>query len=105
MKVELHEKDRMTIEQFADKYGLVMEVHERGKVDTARLGAAARYYAHFKHADIVDGACLAGVFGDGATPKAAIQSYAHKISGQMLVIGAFSSSERREIQVPTLVYL
>jgi hypothetical protein len=71
---------QVTIEEFADQHGLIMEVHQRKHHD---------YYAHFKNAD------LERVYGNGITEGGAIKNYARKISGNILVVG-------REIQVPTL---
>ena len=96
MEIERHQLEEMTIEEFAENNNLIMEVHER---DNPKL---PRCYAHFKHSEIKDGICLSGKFGDGETEQEAIRNYAKEISGQMLVIGAFSN-DRRNIQVPRLI--
>lgn len=87
-----------SIEAFADKHGLVMEVRERNKP----VGDPSRYYAHFKSAEAREGKCfLIGLFGDGRTPEEAIAEYARTISLRTLIIDAMTE-ERREIEVPRL---
>lgn len=99
MKTELHTIEKTTIEKFADKHGLVMEVHERKRP----LGDLARFYAHFKGVEVKKQPCfLLGEFGNGSTPKNAIADYADKISGELLVVDAMAP-DRREILVPQLV--
>lgn len=98
MKTEHHTIEEMTIEAFAEKHNLTMEVHERERAP----GDSTRFYAHFKHSDVNEGRLLCGTFGNGATHEQAIAAYARRISMQMLVIDAMSAS-RREIQVPRLI--
>lgn len=97
MKVESHTLPRSTIEAFADKHGLVMEIHERSPVDSQN-----RFYAHFKRVEVSDGSVLIGTYGNGATPEDAIAAYGEKIAGKLIVVDAFGS-ERREIAVPVIV--
>ena len=97
MKIELHDLVRMTLVEFADRHDLVMEIHERD--GTSDL---PRYFAHFKHVDIMDRGCLVGTFGDGNTPEDAMDDYATRISGKLIAINAFQTSERREIYVPII---
>jgi len=97
MKTKEFMLPRMTIEEFADKNNLVMEIHERSDEDSP-----ARFYAHFEHSDIAEDGMLIGKYGDGESKKQAILNYAMEISGKVLVIGAFSG-RRREIVVPILV--
>lgn len=98
MKTETHEIENATIEGFADKHGLVMEIHERRKP----IGDPSRYYAHFKSAEAIEGLhCLIGLYGDGSTPAEAIANYARDISLRTLIIDAMTE-HRREIEVPRL---
>ena len=97
MKTKEFMLPRMTIEEFADKNNLVMEIHERSDEDSP-----SRFYAHFEHSDIAKDGMLIGKYGDGESKKRAILNYAMGISGKVLVIGAFSGC-RREIVVPILV--
>lgn len=99
MKIELHDKPAITIEEFAEKHDLVMTVHCRNRPP----GAPDRYYAKFKDAEIGDGRFLSSAFGDGPTPEAAIQAYAEDIRCKKLVINAYQIEQRREIEVPWLI--
>lgn len=80
MKIETDYIPEMTIEEFADKHGLVMEVHERPK----NIGASDRYYAHFRRISVVGDGVLSSVFGNGRTPEEAIAAYACQISLQTI---------------------
>jgi hypothetical protein len=96
MKIELHECRPFlpqTIEEFADKHDLVMEVHERASISSL----SHRYYAHFKRAELREENCLVGAHGNGVDPKSAITSYARRISQHLLVING-----NKEIHVPFL---
>lgn len=97
MKIERHDLARTTLEDFARKHRLVMEVHERSATD-----GPGRFYAHFKCADTKDGPFLVGEYGDGRTPEAAVEAYGRKITGKVLVIDSWTP-KRREIVVPVIV--
>ena len=76
-----------------------MEVYER---DGFPQEPHMRFYAVFRGADIRTGEHgLLGVHGNGATVNDAILDYAHRISGELLIVDAMLAS-RREIQVPTI---
>ncbi len=96
MKIERKLVEKSTIEAFAEKHDLVMEVRERSCADLNRFWAA------FKRAEVKDGIILAGVYGNGDIEEEAIRDYARKISLQLLVVDAFGK-ERREIRVPRLL--
>ena len=85
---------------FADEHWLAMDVTERSG---GSPNSSMRFYACFKHSETkrstADG-CLAGTYGNGATPDAAIKNYAEKLRGKLLVVNAMSDTERREIQCP-----
>jgi hypothetical protein len=98
MKIKTFPIEKMTIEEFADKYGLVMEVHERKPPYKLYF----RYYARFSDCEVADQGFLVSIHGNGNTPEAAIADYAREISGKALAENA-RSSQRRDIQVPTLV--
>lgn len=89
----------ITIRRFASSHDLTMEVHERTKNP---VPGADRYYAHFEDSDVKEGRMLRGAFGNGSTEQDAIKDYAKQISGQILIIDAFSVLGRREIAVPLL---
>ena len=87
-----------TIEQLAEKNGLVMEVHERG----GSVRNPQRFYAHFSTCDTKKGNFLVGSFGNGSTPEEAIVNYGREISEQIIVIDARGAG-RREIAVPRII--
>lgn len=98
MKIKYHyPPNKITIEEFADKHDLTMEVHQRN-VNTL---ASDRLYAHFKRCEIKVGCCFRSSYGDGNTPAQAIANYAKEISRRLLVIDAMSTG-RKEIQCPEL---
>jgi len=103
VKIERAMVNRMSLEAFADKHDLTMELHERTRTDLhPSFGFAPnRFYAHFKNSDTKDGSVLCGTFGNGGTEYAALVEYATAISGKLLVIDAYKEC-RREIYVPEL---
>lgn len=91
-----HPNDVVTLEDFCDRYKLVLEVHERS---SPRL---PRFYATIRGAEFKEGEhFLSSLFGDGDSPFNAIVDYAKEISKKVMVLDAMISS-RREIQVPLL---
>lgn len=98
MKIKRDMVERCTIEEFADRHGLVMEVHERNPIQFPFL---PRFFAYFSHAEIAERGCLVGTFGNGQTELDAIDDYARAISGKILAIDAYSK-DRRNIDVPIL---
>lgn len=96
MNIHTFPLQRSTIEAFAEKHCLVMEVHERA------THGPARFYAHFACCEVAERGMLVGVFGNGATPEDAIAEYGQRISGQRIVHRA-GQPERKEISVPIIV--
>ena len=88
----------MTIEDFADKYGLTMTIRERPRP----VGDSLRYYAYFDGAEVQDGGCLIATYGDGATEAQAIAAYGKRIALRRLALNA-TGADRREIDVPRLI--
>ena len=97
MKINLYKIEEMKISEFADKHGLVMEVHER----KCPVGHPLRFYACFAHTEVKDGCILIGTYGNGDCPEQAINNYAKEIQFQTIVVNA-RSQNRREITVPRL---
>ena len=89
---------QMTIEKFADKHNLTLEVEERRNPSWG----VPPIYVNFIDAEVKDGPILRGVIGNGSTEQEAIADYASRISCQRLVIGAYHQ-DRREIDVPRLI--
>ena len=92
-------KHSMSLEEFADKHNLIMVVKERAR----DFWPKSRFYAQFKNAEVKEGACLRGTYGNGETELRAITAYASEISGHLLVVDAFTE-KRLEIQVPELTF-
>ena len=99
MDIKRNIVERITIEEFADKHSLTMEVNERPAwfKDDSR-----RFYASFDGAEVGDGRFLTGAFGDGRTEEDAIAAYGVEITGKTIVMGAYTD-KRREITVPIIV--
>lgn len=97
MEIEYNMVEESTLEEFADKNGLIMEVHEQPTGVTKY-----KFYAHFKRAELIEGGFLAGNHGNGHTPEEAIEQYAIGISEGMLSV--FDDGyKRRNIKVPRLI--
>jgi len=99
MKIENHFVTEMTLEDFADEHGLVMEVHERGGHQSMSL---SRFYAHFKSVEVSEGSVLKSAYGNGPTPEKAIANYTPEISERRLVVDAMTEG-RKEIQAPRFI--
>ena len=99
MRIKEFMLKRSTLEEFAEREGLEMEIHERSHKD-----GPSRFYAHFRRAEVIEGGFLAGVYGNGPSQDEAMTEYIDKISGQVLVVNA-GCTTRREIVVPILTGL
>ena len=89
------ESKPVSLQDFADKYGLELNITERENKDLPR------FYASFSNVEIKNGSVLSSCFGDGNTIEKAILDYVNRISEKLIVIDAFKPS-RREIKVPKL---
>ena len=101
MKINIHRNPalkKQTLEDFADKHNLEMDVFER------KANNLPKFYAHFRHVETREKGFSVGVgaYGDGETPKQAIKNYAKRISGHVLIVNAFSN-KRQEIQAPKFI--
>jgi len=95
---------KRTLEEFADEHGLILEINERSpeSIAMSHIGESGRFYARFKGAEEKDGILLKGTFGNGSTELKAVNHYINKISEKLLVINAYNSETRKEIQTPKL---
>jgi hypothetical protein len=89
-----------TLEDFANKHGLVMEVRERSGRYVSN--PSTRFYAHFKRCEVKDGCMLGSISGNGPTEEAAIADYGRRISEQHLVFNAYGS-DRVDLVAPRIV--
>lgn len=90
MEIEFHPLPAPTIEEFAEKHELVMQILERQH---------GEYYANFKNSEVLNGSMLSSIYGTGFTQSAAMQDYAKLIAGKLLVVNAYTP-RRQELRVP-----
>jgi hypothetical protein len=100
VRIRANQRQKMTLEEFADCNGLVMEVRERES--SGLEGTFPRYFACFQDCEIKEECVLISFHGDGNTEKEAIRNYARRISGMILVRNAHRA-DRVELDVPILV--
>ena len=86
--------ERTTIEAFADKHNLTMEVNERDIEPGKSPGPNERFYANFEGVDVIDGSFYRGVYGNGPDEETAIRDYARKLSRAVFSIRG--ADDRRE---------
>jgi hypothetical protein len=103
MKVLRSAPNRMALEEFAEKHDLVLEIHERTRTELHPDFEleSNRFYVCFKGVETKDGPILSSAHGNGATEGMAMQEYAAKISGKLLVVDSFTK-KRREFYAPEL---
>jgi hypothetical protein len=100
METVITHAPRISIEEFAERHDLVMEVGERPR--WGWKDDSSRWHAAFKGAEVKGDGVLIGEYGGGPTPEGAIADYASKLPGKTLVIDAYTD-RRREILVPDLI--
>lgn len=89
----------LSLEAFAEKYGLEMMVNENSKRAELKGKPLARYSANFRNVEVKDGVMLHSTYGYGATVDEAIRDYVNRIEGTRIVHNA-DLPERAEINVP-----
>lgn len=87
----------MSLQKFATRYNLHMDVTERDRPK----GSPDRYYASFRNVEVKDGCILSSPYGNGAMPAKAIADYAPQLSNKIIVIDAMRES-RREVTTPVV---
>lgn len=103
MKTEIFCVERMSLEEFADLHGLVMEVRERENPSSDHF----RFYANFRNTKVVERWAFvtmdvpAGTYGNGDCPETAVRWYADLISGGTIVLDP-DGPGRLELKVPRL---
>lgn len=105
MKIVRKFIEEITLEEFADRHSLTMEIFERDSKTLRSLRHLSdndRFYCHFKNVEIKGDGVLISAFGNGATEEEALEDYRKQISENKLVIFA-ASSNRNEILVPRLI--
>ena len=72
---------------------------------TRHANQNGRWTAEFERTEVKDGCVLRGVYGDGTSPRTAIEDYIKKIKGKLLVTNAMSKTHRKEFGVPDNLYI
>lgn len=85
----------MNIYEFADIIG-------KSIVITRYANQDGRFSAQFDHCDTKQGACLCGEYGNGKTPKEAVNNYKDKIVGKTLIFHGMSEDHRQEYVAPKM---
>lgn len=107
MKIERELIERMSIQSFARREDLVMEVKERERDTLDSFRDISPIYADFRGVSLVEGSFLVGAHGNGQTEKEAIIDYMNQISGKKIKIESFNYPNRKEnsyVRVPYLYY-
>jgi hypothetical protein len=97
MEIVRKYRERSTIEAFAEKHGLIMEICERDH--GWRL---APLFGSFIRVEVKNGSILLGAYGNGFSEGEVIRDYAKLISGKLIVFDALGPN-RKEIQCPIFV--
>lgn len=100
MIIEHYNIEECTLEEFADKHDLILEIIERPTKITQR--GVSRYYAKFKNMDIKDGIFLRSAFGNGDTKPQAIYDLRLLLSKKLVVLNA-NTDNREEINCPRFI--
>ena len=97
MKIERDAPPKMTIEVFAERHDLTMQISERSSYLVDELGLEP-LYVRFKNTDIAEAGYIRGVSGDGWTEREAVADYRRQISGRRLKV-----DNRYYLDVPELL--
>lgn len=87
---------------FEKEIGYELVVNER-PIHAGSPARLSRYYVQFEKAEVMEGGCLAGKYGNGNTIDEAIKDYCREVSNCRVAFGAYTN-ERKEIQFPKLVH-
>lgn len=100
MQIKMYPVAHMTLQEFAEKHDLVMEINERDPNEYPNL---PRYYASFEYCEVKGNGVLISAFGNGETIEDAMEDYTKQISGKILVF--FPTGKGRfELQAPILSF-
>lgn len=103
MRVEMNLVPEATLQDFAERQDLVLEVNERDPELAREVGAT--YYVGFKDVQIKDGVFRRSTSGNGNTIHEAASDLARQLSRQTIVINAFDMAAPREVRAPILRYM
>lgn len=91
----------MTLEDFADRYDLMLEMKERGP-DLRTRFKLPRWHCSFPNLETLEPGVLVHSFGNGETQEEAIADYCSKLSGSETKIDAYRPGCRK-IEIPQLI--
>lgn len=91
--------DTKEIIDFEQELGMELIVNERPK--SANL---PRYYVSFEHIEVKEGSMLIGTSGNGETIDDALENYCKEIETKRIVLFAYDSDKRREVECPKLIH-
>jgi hypothetical protein len=100
MKVVFHRSGKlplneMTIEWFADRFDLSLQVYERDPDLAAKKG---RFFCYFANVEVQEQkGFLTSATGNGETILIAVDDYCKEISNKTLVINAMDPESRTEV--------
>ncbi len=106
MKITVKHQEKRKFEEFMDKHGLDVVVHER-QYYTSKGNALKGYHierycaATEPRCEIKDGPILSSCFGNGETPETAVEDLKQKMSQKLLVTNA-GNVDRKEFRSPIL---
>lgn len=87
---------------FEKEIGYELVVNERA-IHAGSPARLSKYYVQFENAEVMEGGCLAGKYGDGNTIDEALKDYCREVSNCRVAFGAYTK-ERKEIQFPKLIH-
>ena len=87
---------------FENEIGYELVVNERA-IHAGRPTRLSKYYVQFEKAEVMEGGCLVGKYGNGNTIDEAIKGYCREVSNCRVAFGAYTT-ERKEVQFPKLVH-
>ena len=87
---------------FEKEIGYELVVNERA-IHAGSYASLSKYYVQFENAEVMEGGCLVGEYGNGSTIDEALKDYCREISNCRIVFGAYTN-ERKEVQFPKLIH-
>lgn len=102
---KINQKVKINLLDFAEMIGAEIEIREREHVGISRgTKHWNRYYVQFKNCEIKEVAGLIGLCGDGNTINQALNNYAKKISGKLLVFNSDAGCMRTQVIAHKIIY-
>jgi hypothetical protein len=102
VRINRHLIERVTLEKFAERHSLVLEMFER---HPSLAGQFGKYFCYFSKIEesVGEGSGLQGISGNGSTEDWAMNDYAQRLSNKKLIYDAHGQ-DRKEIDSPYLTH-